>query len=355
VSDYETTQKRRNVIVGFFVIIGAFALVWLIFKFGDLPMFVTKLDSFQVFVQFPTASGVQRDTPVQFCGYQIGRVTKVMAPEIRSEMSNGEKTSLEYYQTVVVMSIDKKYKTIPSNVRVKLMTRGLGSSFIEIKQTPGKDPIAQDPNIPESKFLMNNMWLQGSTGMTSEFFPEESQQKLDKLIEGINELVANANDIFGDQANKRNFKQILTNLAGATDQVQQTLDEIKTLAVTGTSTLEKTDVKIDQAVSAIIATSEDIRKLATTGTTTLESVDEKTDKLVVAMVDTSEQLSKAMGELHSILVKVNTGRGSAGRLLNDGRFYENLLENTQQLQKLLEEMNKFVEELREEGIKTKLF
>jgi len=355
VSDYETTQKRRNIIVGFFVVIGACALVWLIFKFGDLPMFVTKLDSYQVFVQFPTASGVQRDTPVQFCGYQIGRVTKVMAPEPRNEMSNGKKTDLKYYQTVVVLSIDKTYKTIPSNVEVKLMTRGLGSSFIEIKQTPGREEIPQDPNLPESKFLMNNMWLQGSTGMTSEFFPEESQQKLDTLVEGINELVANANDIFGDQANKDHFKEILTNLADSTEQVQQTLDEIQKLAATGTSTLEKADVKIDQAVTAVVTTTEDIRKLATTGTKTLESVDEKAERLVVAMVDTSEQLSKAMSELNLILVKVNTGQGSAGKLINDGRFYENLLENTEQLQQLLEETKKFIEELREKGIKTKLF
>jgi len=136
VSDYETTQKRRNIVVGFFVIIGACALVWLIFKFGDLPMFVTKLDSFQVFVQFPTASGVQRDTPVQFCGYQIGRVTKVMAPEIREEIRNGKKIDLKYYQTVVVMSIDKTYQTIPSNVEVKLMTRGLAAALLKSNKRP---------------------------------------------------------------------------------------------------------------------------------------------------------------------------------------------------------------------------
>jgi len=146
VSDYETTQKRRNIIVGFFVIIGLCALVWLIFKFGDLPMFVTKLDSFEIYVQFPTASGVQRDTPVQFCGYQVGRVTEVMAPEIREEQENGRKTGREYYQTVVVMSINKKYETIPCNVKVKLMRRGLGSSYIEIEQCPDIPPIPRDPN-----------------------------------------------------------------------------------------------------------------------------------------------------------------------------------------------------------------
>jgi len=64
VSDYETSQRKHNLVVGLFVILGICAFVWLILKFGDLPGIVTKLDSFEVFVQFPTAPGVQKDTPV---------------------------------------------------------------------------------------------------------------------------------------------------------------------------------------------------------------------------------------------------------------------------------------------------
>ena len=119
-SDYETTQKRRNMIVGIFVVVGIGALVWLIFKFGDLPSAVTKMGSFEVFVQFPTAPGVQTDTPVRFCGYQIGRVTKVMSPEIRRDMVNG----LDYYQTVVILSIDKK-----SIERIKLIKKLNNSGY----------------------------------------------------------------------------------------------------------------------------------------------------------------------------------------------------------------------------------
>ena len=338
-------------VVGFFVIIGIGALVWLIFKFGDLPTFVTKLDSFQVYVQFPTAPGIQRDTPVNFCGYQIGRVTEVMAPEKRTDLHTG----VEYYHTVVVMSIDKKYETIPSNVEVKLMRRGLGSSYIEIEQCPEIPPIPLDPNRPETIYLYDSVLLQGSTGVTSEFFPEESQQMLDELITGVNELIANANDIIGDNSNKENFKQILANLTDATEQVQQTLEEIRKFAATGTSTLENADVKIDEAVTTVVKTSEDIRKLAATGTTTLESVDEKAERFVTAMVDTSEQLSGAMGELHSILEKVNNGQGSAGKIINDGRFYENMLESTEQLQKVLEEMKTFIEEWKDKKIKVTLF
>ena len=178
---------------------------------------------------------------------------------------------------------------------------------------------------------------------------------LDELITGVNELIANANDIIGDNSNKENFKQILANLTDATEQVQQTLEEIRKFAATGTSTLENADVKIDEAVTAVVKTSEDIRKLAETGTTTLESVDEKAERFVTAMVATSEQLSGAMGELHSILEKVNNGQGSAGKIINDGRFYENMLESTEQLQKVLEEMKTFIEEWKDKKIKVTLF
>lgn len=350
-SDYETTQKRRNIVVGLFVILGLCALVWLIFKFGDLPGFVTKLDSFEIFVQFPTATGVQRDTPVRFCGYQIGRVTNVMAPEIREDMVNG----LEYYQTVVVLSIDKRYVTIPSNVEVKLMTRGLGSSYIELKQYPELPVVPLDPNRPETQYLVDKIWLQGSTGMTSEFFPEESQKKLDGLIEGLENLITNANDIMGDENSKENVKKTLANLANATKQAADTLEEFEKLAAAGSATLEKADTKIEQVVTAVVDTSKEIREFTAAGTSTLKNVDERSEKLVVALIDTSEQLSGAMAELRLALEKVNSGQGSAARLLNDGSFYENLLENTEQLKLLLEEMKSFVAEWKDKKIEVKLF
>jgi ABC-type transporter Mla subunit MlaD len=318
VSDYETTQKRRNMIVGVFVVGGMCALVWLIFKFGDLPTTVTKMGSFEVYVQFPTAPGVQKDTPVRFCGYQIGRVTEVMAPDKRKDLVTG----LKYYQTVVILSIGKMYVNIPSNVEIKLMTRGLGSSYIELKQTPGKPLEMLDPNRPGTEFLMDKILLQGSTGITSEFFPEESQKKLDELVDGIITLIANANEVIGSPNNKENLQKILANMTEASEHAKATIQEF--------------------------------RKFAVAGTTTLKSADAKAEDLVVAMVDTSEEVSKVAAQLRLILEKINSGQGSAARLINDGRFYENLLENTQQIQLLLEELKSFVAQARDKGVPIKL-
>lgn len=324
-SDYETIQKKRNIIVGIVVIIAIAVLVWLIFKFGDLPTTVSKFLSFEVFVQFPTAPGVQKDTPVQFCGYQIGRVTKVMAPE---ELTDRE-TGIKYHQTKVALSIDKKYVNIPSNVRIKLMTRGLGSSYIELTVDPAKLPAPPvDPNRAETKFLVDKMLKQGSTGMTSEFFPAESQKKFEDLADGIKNLIDNANDFLGDPNSKENLKITLANLHEASYQTIETIQQAR-------------------------QTIQEFREMAENGSKTLQNADAKAERLVSAFIETSEQLSRTTSQLRVILEKANSGDGTIAKLLNDGRLYENMLEGTEQLQVLLKELKSFLAKSQDKGLPIK--
>ncbi|MHC4460539.1 MAG: MlaD family protein [Planctomycetota bacterium] len=289
-TDYETIERRRNIVVGIFVVVAMCALVWLIFMFRELPTVVSRYRSFQVFVQFPTAPGVDENTPVRFCGYQIGSVTKVMAPEVRVDLNNGR----EYHQTVVVLSINEKYANIPSNVEVKLMKRGLGSSYVELKVDPATlPPTPRDPNRPkETTYLAKGMWLQGSTGMTSEFFPEESQEKLEKLVDRLNVLAKHSTDIIGDPNSKENVKKILVNVSEATKQTAQTLEELQKFFVAGT--------------------------------------------------EASEEISKAATELRQILVKVNSSQGTVGKLVSDARLYDGLVEGTEQLQEVLQDLKSLI-------------
>jgi len=325
-SDYETIQRRRNIIVGLFVIVAICALVWLVFKFGDLPGTVSKMRSFDVFVQFPAATGVQSDTPVRFCGYQIGRVTAVKPPKVLKDLNTGK----FYHQTLVVISIDKKCEDIPEDVEAKLMTRGLGSSYIELKLR------RFDVNEPIGPYLARGSKLQGSTGMTSEFFPEESQEKLDALITSLMALINNTNDIIGDPNSKENLKTTLANLSEASQQAVQTMQQAK------------------QTIQQAEQTVEELRKFAATGTKTFQNADAKADRVVAALVTTSEELSGASAELRLILQKVNTGQGSVAKLLNDGRLYESMLESTEEMQMLLEELKTFIAESRDKGLPLKL-
>jgi phospholipid/cholesterol/gamma-HCH transport system substrate-binding protein len=316
VSDYETLQKKRNIAVGIFVIVALVAIVWLLFKFGDLPVKISEWNSYTVNVQFPIAQGVAKSTPVRFCGYQVGMVTDVRPPKKLQNLRTGQ----FYHQAVVVLSIDKKYNDIPSNLDVKLMTRGLGSSYIELVINPDAPPVkSQDANQPPKDYLVEGMWLQGSSGTTSEFFPAESQKKLDELITGLNSLIKNANNIIGDPNNRENIRVTLANLAETTKRATTAMQEFE--------------------------------KFATAGTMTFKDVDEKVVPVVVSL---SEELSKTTAEMRLILEKINSGQGTAGKFINDGRFYENMLENTQQLESLLKEMREFIAKSSEKGLPIKL-
>jgi len=296
VTDYETIQRNRNITVGVFVLLAVAALIWLIAKFGDLPVTFSKWKSYEIYVQFASAPGVQKETPVRFCGYHVGRVTEIASPEILEDL----KTHERYHQTRVTISIDKKYNNIPDSVNVKLMTRGLGSSYIELV-VPQE---TLDPNLPTARFLVDEYQLQGSTGVASEFFPPESQRKLEELVNEIGALIKNANEILGDKKNKQNLKNSLANLSEASKKATGALEEFQ--------------------------------------------------RFSIEAANTSEQLSKTVAELRVILSKVNSGEGTAAKLVNDGRLYENLLESTEQLHMLIKEMKLFVQKSQETVVPIRL-
>ena len=146
------------------------------------------------------------------------------------------------------------------------------------------------------------------------------------------------------------MKKILANLSEASHQAIGTQDEFKKFIAAGTSMINHVDANVAEVVSAVKDTSNDFREFATTGTSTLKSVDNKADKLVTALVETSAQISQASSQLRLMLEKMNNGQGTAGKFVNDGRFYENLLENTEQLKALLEELKLLIDQAHEKGL-----
>lgn len=293
-TDYNTLQKRRNVIVGGFVIIAAGALVWMIALFGDLPVAVSEFRSFKVVVRFPTAFGVQEQTPVRYCGYQVGRVTEVSPPMPVADWQEGQQT----HAVRIGLAIDRKFTAIPDNATIKVMRRSIGSGFIEIF----------DPEIPSGKFLREGMeYLQGGTGSTNEFIPKDVQKKLEVLVERVSSLAENIDRIVGDKENQDNFKQTLANFIEMSAQATVTLKSVEEFSTQGNESLH----------------------------------------------ETAEALTAAIKELENVLAKVNNGEGTIARLVNDGELYENLVESSEELRMTLEQLKILAAQAREKGIKVK--
>jgi len=299
-TDFQTKQRRRNLIVGGFVIIAFFAFAYMLIKFRDLPQFVSKFNSFEVLIYFPEAPGVQKDTPVQFCGYQIGRVRKVAYPKRDDENQNGYQ-----HKVGVSVAIDNRFTDIPDDVDIVIMKRGLGSSYIEIRDKAEGEP---------SGYIKGEMTLYGTVSMASEFLPPEIQKKLEDLVDSITALSNNANKILGDTDNQTNIKKTLENITLATSQARQTLESIQKFSDTGT---------------------------------------EQMDVMGAQVVRVTEQMEAALSDLRQLTARIESGDGTLGKLVNDGRLYENLLESSQELEMTLEQLKKWAAEAREKGIRIK--
>lgn len=307
-SDYDSIQNKRNMIVGAFVIVGVLVFAYMVFLFGELPVTVTKFTSYTVKVRFPFAPGVQKKTPVQYCGYQIGKVTYVEPP-----MPFQDKDGRFTHQVVVEMAISRDYSSIPANVKVKLLRRGMGSSYIELRTAP---ITAKEVDTLEPKFLQQGMILQGESGVLSELLPEDLQDKVDSFFTKVTVLVDNLNVVIGDANNQQNLKKSLANLSKATEESVATLQEI--------------------------------REFSQTGKQKLASVSD-------SVMQTSEELGETLIELRRILNKINSGEGTVGKLITDGKLYENLLDSSEELKESLKKMKKTLEKTSEKGIQVKIF
>jgi phospholipid/cholesterol/gamma-HCH transport system substrate-binding protein len=306
-SDYDVIQQKRNMIVGAFVIVGICVFVYMVFLFGELPVMTAKYTSFTITVLFPNAPGVDVSTPVQYCGYPVGKVTNIEPPK---PYRQADGTFL--YQVAVDVSISNDYNDIPSNAKIKLYRRSMGSSFIEITNivtTP------EELSKLQPRYLTKGMEVQGETG-GNDLIPEDLQNKMKTLFVKVGVLVDNVNLIVGDPNNQANVKSTLANLSKATEESITTLQSVR---------------EFSNTANAKVATVSD------------------------SLIQTSDQLGETLTEIQRLVNKINAGQGTVGKLMNDDKLYYNLVESSEELKLALDKMKKVMDKTSEKGIQIKLF
>jgi hypothetical protein len=125
-------EKRRNLLVGLFVLLGLGALGALIVLFGREGMtWFARSRAYPLHIQFQWVSGIREGTLVQINGIAIGRVTHVdLADRQRFEAG-----------VDVVVSIDNDYK-IPIGSKARTTEPMFGSGRPPIDILPGQTTAA---------------------------------------------------------------------------------------------------------------------------------------------------------------------------------------------------------------------
>jgi phospholipid/cholesterol/gamma-HCH transport system substrate-binding protein len=136
--------NNQDTLVGLFVAAGIAGLFFLAMHVSNLSSFVED-DSYTITARFENSGGLKVKSPVSAAGVKIGKV---------SSISFDPKT----YESVVQMSIDSKYNTMPDDTTASIFTAGLlGEQYVNLEpggsetflKSNGKIEITQSAIILE--------------------------------------------------------------------------------------------------------------------------------------------------------------------------------------------------------------
>ncbi len=139
-------RKVLEMWVGVFVAAGLLALAMLAFKVGNLATADVK-DAYTIKARFDNIGGLKVKSPVTMAGVRIGRVSEI-------SFDNGR------YQAVVTMSIDGRYRKIPSDTSASILTSGLlGEQYVGL-EPGGADDYLKDGDsvqLTQSALVLEKM------------------------------------------------------------------------------------------------------------------------------------------------------------------------------------------------------
>lgn len=122
--------STQDTFVGLFVASGIVGLFFLALQVSNLSSF-THQDSYTITARFENSGGLKVKSPVSAAGVKIGQV---------SAISFDRKT----YQSVVKLSIDSQYNTLPDDTTASVFTAGLlGEQYVNL-EPGGSDEFLKD-------------------------------------------------------------------------------------------------------------------------------------------------------------------------------------------------------------------
>ncbi len=125
-------QKRIvEIIVGLFMLAGAFGLLVLAFKVSSFNQYEKK-DSYNLTADFDNVGGLKVRAPVEISGVKIGQVSNITLDQMT-------------FKAKVTMTIDDKSNDLPVDTSASILTQGLlGSNYISL--SPGFSNDSLKPN-----------------------------------------------------------------------------------------------------------------------------------------------------------------------------------------------------------------
>jgi len=303
---------RKNIMVGLVMVGALIILSWMILQFsGNVAgIFVAK----QIPVQFlcERGDGVSDGSAVSFRGVVVGRITA-------AHLADDDK------QVVIEGLIDSK-PPLPENVQGVIrsvgLVGGIASINLEVVGTPVAGKNIHPGQVIKTRYVGNDLLPPEFRDLAIELKETTAQIRTSGLVKHIDLVVTKTTEVV--------------------DSLQKLVGD------------QKVQADLKQSVADLRDVMANAKQISANANVTLKSTQEHVDEMSRRIGDRLIEVAKVLKSTQELIDKINTGNGTAGKLINDGRLYENLVNTSNELNVTIKDLRRLIEQWEEEGFHIKL-
>ncbi len=334
------SENRRNIAIGLTVIAGLTMLCGLIILFAGLPQLFKS--GYEVRMHFWETYDIIVGDPIYLRGKRVGLVTEVAFTQ--GDPRKG---------VTIVAKVDSDV-ILPRNIEVRVFTKGLvGKGYLTL--TPPAEP-GEEVGVFSTDETIE---LEGIHDSGNGLLPQELTESLKNfgtLAKNLNELISPvptpATTPTSEPASHPTTPPLPAGLKGTVARMNRTLDAL--YAITGDeknqANLKTTLANFAQATAKADEAMAALKDFIKQGEKTLGGADELTRKLITS----AEDISALLTSIRTTVDKINRGKGTAGKLMNDPKLYNNLTDTGEQMTELVKDFRRLVKQWEEQGVGIKM-
>jgi phospholipid/cholesterol/gamma-HCH transport system substrate-binding protein len=249
-----------------------------------------------IYAKYHDTKGLIVSNPVYVNGYQVGTVFEI-------ENSNAQLSDIS-----VAIKMNDNYQ-IPSNSIATIQENPLGTNSIYISLGKATTYLKNGDTVKTAP----------ATSLLGDFMNTLSPmgEQFKKTIDELRKVLVNVNTVMDDQ-NKSNFKELISNLTKTSDNLNKSMASIEKM--------------VDQKGGSIAQTADNIngftKNLAENNkkiTNIINNLDSTSQAIKDANLNqTIKEIQSALAGINMTLQKLNTGNGTAAKIMNDPSVYTEL-------------------------------
>ncbi len=247
---------------------------------------------------YDNVEGLTPSTPVTINGLTVGKVLQISFTDDASG------------KLKVKLMVDNNFE-FSKNSKAQLYEAGLiGGKAIAI--IPAND---NSENAKKDDYLVGTVKA-GLTELVNQRLTP-LQGKIEMMMVSADSLLNNINDVFDEQT-KKNLRHSISELSATMTSFKNTSNSLNDLVSNSKEKIDNTLTNFENTSSSLASITDSIAK--------------------TNLGQTVTELQSAIGNFNKVLLTIENGEGSMGKLLKDEGLYNNLKGATKEMEELLKDI-----------------